>query len=102
QNPGVDPAQYVAAAQQKAVDQYNADYAANFQRLGGFSLIPFSPVVGGDKAALDALTPKLPDVCSWIPLLCTDGSDFSGIEEILLIGLLIIGLVLVITVVKAV
>lgn len=55
-HPGVDPSAYVSTAQTAAVAQFNTDTTANFQELGGYSFLPFSPVVGGDAQAFSNVT----------------------------------------------
>jgi hypothetical protein len=49
------PGAGVDAQAQAAANQYVAGYVQNYQAMGGNSVLPFSPVVGGDAKVFDAL-----------------------------------------------
>lgn len=91
---GVDPAtgkpiapQYAASAagigdaEQKAANQYLTGFDQAFEANGGISLLPFSPVVGGDAKALDSFAALWPFGGS----SGNGGSGFSGSSTLVVV-----------------
>lgn len=85
-NPGVDLSTFITGTRQQTTNDYLTGSAADFDSLGGFSILPLSPVVGGDARAISSLIPAIPGL-----------PDYSGV---VVVAILIAVAFLVLKVVK--
>jgi hypothetical protein len=73
-NPGVDLSTFITGTRQQTTNDYLATSEADFDALGGFSILPLSPVIGGDAEAISSLIPTIPGL-----------PDYSGVVIVVIL-----------------